>query len=1078
MQCYSELLPPSTVTHAVTLCLINEGVQTLVLAKTSLLQVFELRQASGHKTHLSLIGEYELSGTVIALQKIRTKDSINDSLLIACRDAKISLVQWDHVNHRIATISIHYYESEPVPRQPCDTGATFARSILTVDPASRCVALKFGLRQLAILPFKQQGEDLQELDEDMDEARPEKLSADGGEVETPYKKSLVLSLPSLDEELTDVVDIAFLHNYREPTFGIISTKNQASMGLYSEDQHAFRYQILALDLEQAASTVLATVEDLPIGLWKVVPMPLPVGGALLIGTNEVLHVAQSGKTHAVIINEFASLSTKFSTSEQVSLNYKLEDCVVELLDNESNDVLFVLRDGSLAVLHLTLLGPDVKSMKFKSIPADAGGNTVQGLPSCAAAIGSEHVFLGSDESDSHLMRWQHVSLARKRSHADMLDEEDQVNDASEDDANDDDMEDDDLYSNATRKTRSNAKQSSSSSQTMAYHFEALDVLPSVGPIESVCFGKSTVNESPNVEMIAVTGRQRGSRLTKLSRGIQPVSKRSRRIDGARSVWSLRAVKPKNKKAAPSRGADNLLFVSDGSSTSPYKVDSDDSEPEELTGTEFEHDGQTLDIGTLGQGRWIAHCRQAEIRIYEPDLSLSQIIPMVDEGTDAELSIVSTSFADPYLMVLRNDSSMQVLKYDSKSHDVEPLDTPQAVAQRKFVSGNLYKSEAHHGIISAIMLSAEGSLDIYSLPQLELIYTLQNAAYTPAILAPDAPTRRTGQKDTLTEVLMVDLGPQHMRKPYLLLRNAVDELAFYEPFYNTKPKVKKWTEGMRFRKVPVPHVPKYEEETEDDSKQAQQMRPLEIGTHAAVSIPGKLQHLILCTPQSRPKVLPVRFEKASALVARGQFEEIKEGRPLSLAVLTDNGSLHECDIPDTISWSSGWTTQPLQFELDLIGDIRGVTFHEQSGMYVVSTCRVADFLFATDDTRHPEQDGKSQHPCSSYSIASRAYTSASIPSGSTSIVDARSRFGMVRQVARWKFYIPRVLGSWLQHCINIWLTSWQKSPRDHKFSSIPYTSTPPKPTESLAVTNSSRANWSRLWKSSQWMSLNTHMKSSQ
>lgn len=690
MQCYSELLPPTAVTHAISLHFINERDLTLVVAKTSVLQVFELKEGSGRNkvAHLSLVGEYELSGTITALERIRTKDSDTDSLLIACRTAKISLVRWDHENHRIATTSIHYYENELVPRQPCDSGATFLPSILTVDPESRCVALKFGVRQLAILPFKQHGEDLQELDDDMGDVKAVEPATNGEEVVTPYKKSFVLSLPSLDEELMDAVDIAFLHNYREPAFGILSSKSQASVGLYAEDKHSIKYQVLTLDLEQAASTVLTTVENLPIDLWKVVPLPSKLGGALLIGTNEVIHIAQSGKTHAVVVNEFADLDADLSASQQVSLDLKLEDSVTEVLDADAGDLLFTLRDGTLAVLHLVLLGPDVRAMKFRVIPIETGGSVLEGLPSCAAIVGQKHIFLGSDEADSQLLQYEPVTLSRKRSHADMLGQEEETNDADEDE----DMEDDDLYSNTTRKSRS-AKQSSAS-QAQSYNFEIVDTLSSIGPINKFCFGKSSVNGSTKVEMVASTGRQRGSRLLRMTRELRPSIQQVQSFPGATAVWSLHAIKPKGKKSAPPKGSDNLLFVSAGNSTKAYSLDQDGPEPTELTGTEFEHDGKTVDIGILGHGRWVVHCRQSEVRVYEPDLSLSQIIPMVDETTEAELDIVSTSFCDPYLLVLRKDSSVQVLKYDSKSHDVEPIDMGAAVAQQKYVSGSLYKAESH------------------------------------------------------------------------------------------------------------------------------------------------------------------------------------------------------------------------------------------------------------------------------------------------------------------------------------------------------------------------------------------------
>ena len=54
------------------------------------------------------------------------------------------------------------------------------------------------------------------------------------------------------------------------------------------------YTVFTLDLEQRASTTLLSVSRLPSDLFKVVALPPPVGGTLLIGSNEVVHVDENG----------------------------------------------------------------------------------------------------------------------------------------------------------------------------------------------------------------------------------------------------------------------------------------------------------------------------------------------------------------------------------------------------------------------------------------------------------------------------------------------------------------------------------------------------------------------------------------------------------------------------------------------------------------------------------------------------------------------------------------------------------------------------------------------------------------
>ena len=163
MQCYTELIPPSGVTCALSLPFTSENASNLVIAKTSVLQVFSLKQTNnGQDTKLLLLAEYSLSGTITSLGRVKilNSNSGGDAVLIAFRHAKLSLVDWDPVRHSISTISIHYYEHEDLQRRPWTPNIGDCVSHLTVDQSSRCAAFNFGIGNLAIIPFHQLGDDL------------------------------------------------------------------------------------------------------------------------------------------------------------------------------------------------------------------------------------------------------------------------------------------------------------------------------------------------------------------------------------------------------------------------------------------------------------------------------------------------------------------------------------------------------------------------------------------------------------------------------------------------------------------------------------------------------------------------------------------------------------------------------------------------------------------------------------------------------------------------------------------------------------------------------------------------------
>lgn len=71
-----------------------------------------------------------------------------------------------------------------------------------------------------------------------------------------------------------------------------------------------------------------------------------------------------------------------------------------------------------------------------------------------------------------------------------------------------------------------------------------------------------------------------------------------------------------------------------------------------------------------------------------DLGLAGIFPMADEETGAEPKVVSASFADPYLLVIRDDSSMLLLCCDTHG-DLDEVERSPELRSARWSSGSLY-----------------------------------------------------------------------------------------------------------------------------------------------------------------------------------------------------------------------------------------------------------------------------------------------------------------------------------------------------------------------------------------------------
>ena len=1017
MQCCNELIAPTAVTHAISMPFVGPTANNLIVAKNSLLQVFKLRDThnagsdgSGANSKLILIGEYPLSGTVTSLQRVKTLNtkSGGEAVLVAVRDAKLSLVEWDPENHRINTVSIHYYEGDNVISQPFGPNLGDCESVLTVDPDQyRCAALKFGQRHLAILPFRQidqlgLGED-EGLDSDMADLQRTRSRAEGDvsteSQETPYRSSFVLPLTSLDPAVTHCVHLAALYDYREPALGILSAPVEPSSALVEERKDILNFNVFTLDLEQKASTNLISVQKLPSDLWKVVPLQPPVGGALLIGTNELVHVDQSGKTNAVAVNEFARQSSGLSMADQSSLNMKLEGCEVQQLDAKSGDMLIVLNTGELAVLNFKMLGRSIGGLHVTRVPVADGGAVIEGSASCMAPLPNSNCFVGSEDGDSVLVHWsrQGSTLSRKRSHAQMLDQQP----AEEEDEEAEDVDEDDLYATVPEPVKRSTSPQQSADATGSYVFEVVDRLPSLAPINNVCFGKSMILGKNKLELVAATGRGRASRLAFMNRELVPELGRVTEFKSARSAWCVAA----RAKGAEMPEYDTHFFAYDGQATRIYSIneppninkgDITASSPslhgyKELTGTEFEAEGETSSIATLAGGTRIVQVRRTEVRTYDSDLGLSQIIPMLNEETDEELNIIHTSFRDPYLLMLREDSSVQIMQV-LKSGDVEPLDDEKTVLQEKqWLSGCLYSGSLTGDKAVAFLLDENGGLNALSLPDLQPVYTAATLPYLPPVLTADAPLRR-GYKETLTELLVVDIGQEELTQPFMVLRSATDDLTLYEPFHyppDTTATPGSWHSCLRFRKVPFSYVPKYDESAmEIDGGRPAPFKAVSVGEYSAVSIPGPSPSLILKEAANLPKVLGMRAKNVKALMPMH-----RSGCEQGFATLSGDGGLRECRMPAETSFGTGWSVRRERLG-EPLEEVRHIAYHEERGMYVVATCRDVDFLLSEDDGRKVEQDGKSLSATCTTCIKTALlritsiYVSSFLYRGATSIVDAR------------------------------------------------------------------------------------------
>ncbi|EEY23743.1 cft-1 [Verticillium alfalfae VaMs.102] len=906
MQCYTELVPPTLVTCSVSLPFTSAKTENLIVSKGSLLQIFAVKTVSTEidtsqiqakssskagetydrrindddglesaflggdgmlmradrttNTRLVLVAEYPVHGVIAGLARVKIQSSRSggEALLVHSRTARLSLLQWDPEKHGVEDVSIHFYEKEewqggrPRPEE---------------EPPAAAAVNGTSSSSSSVAPV-------------------------------PYTPSFVLALPQLDPEILHPVHFAFLHEYREPTLGIISSSNRR-LKMEPQMDH-FTFKVFTVDLLQKASTAILTVSNLPQSLKKVVALSKPMGGALLIGENELIHIDQAGKAHGVAVNPYAAKMTKFPLADQSELKLRLEHCEVELMSPDNGEMLLVTRHGEMAVVTFKMDGRSVSGVSVKVVATENGGDILPFRAACLTKVSKNSMFYGTIGGDSQVIGWsrQHVQTARKK--ARLLDESLDY-DLDEDELDDDD--DDDLYGEGTVAPQPSAAAGSAKGGDVV--FRVHDSLLSLSPIMDMAYGKTAFfpgsEEAKNSEgvrseldLVCAVGRHRGGSLALINQHIQPRVIGRFEFPEARGFWTTRVQKTIAKSLQGEKGA-NLAVGNDYGSVTQYdkfmivaKVDLDGYETsdvyaltgagfEALSGTEFDPAaGLTIEAGTMGNDMRIIQVLRSEVRCYDGDLGLSQILPMLDEETGAEPRVISASIVDPYLLLLREDSSILVAQI-TNHNELEELDKEdETIVSTKCSAGvstrirtaSLHPCRPDKGgrrpsesVFQCSLLNATGELHVYALPDLSKpIYVAAGLSYIPSLLSADYAVRRGTSPETLTEILVADLGDSTSASAHLILRHANDDMTIYEPFrIGGQEERKGLATSLFFKKVSNSHLAKSPvEAAEDEAVQENRVIPLRacdnIGGYSTVFVPGASPSFILKSSKSTPKVI--------------------------------------------------------------------------------------------------------------------------------------------------------------------------------------------------------------------------------
>ena len=93
-----------------------------------------------------------------------------------------------------------------------------------------------------------------------------------------------------------------------------------------------------------------------------------------------------------------------------------------------------------------------------------------------------------------------------------------------------------------------------------------------------------------------------------------------------------------------------------------------------------------------------------------ELGLAQILPIDDEDEDVESNIISATFADDYVLAIRDDSSVVLFKTENDG-DLEEVAKSDSIKSVNWLSGCVHRSSLTNNKTVAFLLSAEGGLHV-------------------------------------------------------------------------------------------------------------------------------------------------------------------------------------------------------------------------------------------------------------------------------------------------------------------------------------------------------------------------------
>ncbi|KAG2735725.1 hypothetical protein G9P44_001939 [Scheffersomyces stipitis] len=975
MDVYHEFIDPSRVSHSVGCNFISSTVKHLVVGKATLLQIFEVVQLksstpSKPQHRLKLIDQFKLHGLITDIKPIRTVESPNfDYLLVSTKSAKFSVIKWDHHLHTISTVSLHYYENAIQN----STYEKLSKSELLLEPYGSCSCLRFK-NLLCFLPF----ETAEELDDDdadsenEDMVKSEKKEHENGTVNVPvtdqpgsfFDTSFLIDGQSLDSSIGSIIDMQFLFKYREPTFGILSQRQQAWAGNLPKIKDNVQFCILTLDLTTKSTVSVLKIDNLPYDVDRIVPLPSPLNGCLLLGCNEIIHVDNGGIVRRIAVNQFTSLITASTKAyqDQTHLNLKLEDCSVVSLPNDHR-ALLVLSTGEFYYLNFEVDGKSIKKFTIESVDKLLYSDIKLTFPGQIATLDNNLLFFANHNGNSPLVQFKYQDEALNPKKLAKIVDEDSKNE-------DEDEDEDDLYKDEEEEVQVVLGNS-------VIEFVKHDELVNTGVVSSFSLGYYSTEKfkfnlkNPNckeVSIIANAGTHSETKLNIITPSIQPTISSTLSFSQVNRMWNL------NQKYLIT--SDDINFKSE-----IFQIEKSFAR---LNSKDFINNELTISMHELNNGKFILQITPKQIVLYNN--LFRKKITLNEEIKDDE--IINSVLRDEFLMIFLASGDVMIFAINTYNESYSKLEIPKILDDTIITTGYITNSHLLRAVSkdvnlllksgtkrnrassvvsnvgtaaepknvgpkskTFVLVTGDNRIVAFNRFHNQRCYQLNHVDkfsdnlhlgfFDPAQNEPDP---------FIKQVMLNEIGDKDHKEEYLTILTIGGEVLLYKLYFDG--------ENYEFKKekdLAITGAPEnaYPIGTAVERRLAYFPN---LNGYTCIFVTGVTPYLILKSLHSIPRIY--QFSKIPA-VSISPFHDSKVAN--GLIFLDNQQNARICQLPLDFNYENTWPMKLIH-----IGEsIRAITYHESSHTYVVSTFKDIDYECFDEEGKPIVGLHKDKPPSSAY-----------------------------------------------------------------------------------------------------------------